>query len=530
MTDAQQQKDFADMWKGLPKKLFRNTIVGWVEMAILLLSALVIPPILITRLGKEGYGVWALAGQVTAYLAVLDLGVSSSVGRFVAKYSVVKDSANLARTINSAILLFLASSILVVLASLILRTVFSGYFNFSPTYYSIRKSLILWGGIGVALAFPLRIGMGVLEGFHHFHFIYLFRAIGALLKLTLIALLFGVLRNENLLLLLFVGITATILPNLLMCMYAYKKLLDMPFGFGQVNYSNIKEIWSLSMLTLVGTFGALLFNQGQIIGVGKIVGPESVTIYAIPVMLLTYGRMAVSYMATAFRPLASHMQALDQHEYLRKFNIFGTKVSFIICLFLSVIIIVFGQMFLRLWLFSTQLQNEDFLQISSVLSIMVIGFAFGTPQIVTISMLLGTSRQRIYAVVSLAASILGLFIGVFLMLKTSLGLYGMAVGWTSVMVFKGVIAFPIVACRSFKIKLQDYIYGAYWPPLKAGAILAIAAYGLKTFAGEMTIVMLVLNVLLCLFIYAFAVYFLCLDQSQKEFLQGLVARFKAYFV
>ena len=137
------------------KQLFRNTIFGWFEMGILLVSGFIIPPLLLSRLGKEGYGLWLLIGQLTAYLPILDLGVSSSVGRFVAKYNAKKDFENLSQIISSSIFLFLFSSVCTVIITIIIWPNFSKFFNLSPEYFNIGRWLILLTGFGIAIDFPL---------------------------------------------------------------------------------------------------------------------------------------------------------------------------------------------------------------------------------------------------------------------------------------------------------------------------------------------------------------------------------------
>ena len=152
----------------ISKQLFRNTIFGWFEMVILFVSGFIVPPLLLVSLGKEGYGLWLLIGQLTAYLPMLDLGVSSSVGRFVAKYNAKKDFESLSKIISSSIFLFLFSSVCTVIITLIIWPSFSKFFNLSPEYFNIGRWLILLTGLGTAIDFPLRIGGGILQGFHRF--------------------------------------------------------------------------------------------------------------------------------------------------------------------------------------------------------------------------------------------------------------------------------------------------------------------------------------------------------------------------
>jgi len=511
------------------KHLFRNTIVGWFEMVVLLASGLVIPPLLLANLGKEGYGVWLLVGQVMAYLPILDLGVSGSVGRFVAKYSARKDYEGLSRVISSSVFLFLVSSILVVVATSVIWPNFSKFFHLSQEYFNIGRWLILLTGLGVAIDFPLRIGQGILQGMHRFDLMYLLRASVASLRLLFIVVLFGWWGCKSLIVLGVLSIAVTILTDVLMCGFVYRKsakVVNIKYTF--VRLSSLKEVWSLSLSTLLVTIAALLFNQGQIISVGKIVGLKAVTIYALPVMLLTYGSMVIAYIIGAFKPMASHMQALDERENLQRLNVAGVKISFIISLFIAVIAITFGHPFFKIWLHASKdLSADDFATLSNVLTIMVIGFAIGAPQNVTSNMLSGVERQWFVAGVSLVASLVGFCIGITLMMKTSLGFYGMAIGWAAVFVIRGVFVLPASACRHFKIKSLSYFERAYLTPIVAATILIATAYITRAIFDVTSIASLALCIVFSAGVYAVAVYSFCLDGEQRMQIRSMVNQLKA---
>src|SRR4030043_1219025 len=258
----------------ISRQVLRNATAGWFEMAVLIISALVIPPVLIARFGKEGYGVWVLVGQVISYLAILDLGVSSSVGRFVAKYNANNDFDNTARIINSSVFFFVISAILIIFATLILWPNFSGFFHLSSKYFNTGKWLIIITGFGVALNFPLKIGQGMLEGTHSFHILYFIRALGTLVKMLLIGFFFGLLKYDSLILLAMITLLATTAPNFFMCRAGYHKLHNLSLNFKKINLAGLKEIWSLSLCSLLVTLAVLLFNQGQVIAVGRFSGAK----------------------------------------------------------------------------------------------------------------------------------------------------------------------------------------------------------------------------------------------------------------
>lgn len=62
----------------------RNSLASLLRTASGAFLALLLPPLLIRRLGTDQYGVWALGVEVGTYLALLDLGALSAVGHFTA--------------------------------------------------------------------------------------------------------------------------------------------------------------------------------------------------------------------------------------------------------------------------------------------------------------------------------------------------------------------------------------------------------------------------------------------------------------
>jgi O-antigen/teichoic acid export membrane protein len=508
----------------ISKQLFRNSIFGWFEIAVLFATAMIVPPLLLTRLGKDGYGVWALVGQTISYLIILDLGIGNSIGRFVAKYNAKEDSLSLSHIISSALFLFLISSFFIIIATLLIYPQFSKFFHLSEGYFNIGKWLILLSGFGVALSMPLRIGVGMLQGIHRFDLIYLTRTLRSLLTVLLILLFFGWLQSNSLLLLATITITTTIASNLLMCGIAYKNLANaVQVKRKYIKLSKITEIWSLSFSAVLITIATLFLRQGQVLCVGRIIEPEAVTLYFIPLTLLTFGSRAISSIVGAFQPMASHVQALNDTQTLARLNITGVKISATISFFIATLAIVFGYSFFRIWLPEKSLSTQDFNILSNVLTIMALGFAIGMPQTITDKMLTGIDRHWFVAVVSLMTSLIGLVIGILLMTGTTLGLYGMAIGWVMVFLIKGVLIFPACACRHLKINPYPYIQQAYLPPLAVTAILIVAAYSIRHVFGAISIVSLILSIISCLVVYAIAVYFICLDNNHKTIVRNRIA-------
>lgn len=91
-------------------------------------------PLALRYLGKEEFGMWALAMQISSYLLLLDLGVTSAISRFLADS---KD--NPTAPVYAAV--FKAGCMVFVLQGLLVTVVGSGFSFFAPSLFGIPESL-----------------------------------------------------------------------------------------------------------------------------------------------------------------------------------------------------------------------------------------------------------------------------------------------------------------------------------------------------------------------------------------------------
>ncbi|HEY2636988.1 MAG TPA: oligosaccharide flippase family protein, partial [Solirubrobacteraceae bacterium] len=66
--------------------VFRNTLAQSSQLLVSQLLSVILAPLLISRLGLEAFGVWAISGAVATYASLLDFGITRSLARFVALY------------------------------------------------------------------------------------------------------------------------------------------------------------------------------------------------------------------------------------------------------------------------------------------------------------------------------------------------------------------------------------------------------------------------------------------------------------
>ena len=69
------------------RQILRNVGSSWFALGVNVLVGIFLSPYILHRLGDDAFGLWILIFSVTGYYGLFDLGIRSSIVRYVAKYS-----------------------------------------------------------------------------------------------------------------------------------------------------------------------------------------------------------------------------------------------------------------------------------------------------------------------------------------------------------------------------------------------------------------------------------------------------------
>jgi len=154
---------------------------------ITMLVGFLLSPFVVHRLGNTGYGIWTLILSLTGYFGMLDLGIRSSVGRFVARYLALNDDENVNRTVNTALALLGSGGVLAVLATAIIALNFAT-FRIDRQFEMTARTALLIAGLNIGLALPMGVFGAVLVSLERFDAIITVTAIGTLTRASLVVL------------------------------------------------------------------------------------------------------------------------------------------------------------------------------------------------------------------------------------------------------------------------------------------------------------------------------------------------------
>src|ERR1700747_1478660 len=84
-------------------EIFKNVGSSWFSLGVSILVGVFLSPFILHRLGDTAFGVWVLIFSVTGYYGLFDLGIRSSVVRYVSKFAATNEDEELAKVVNTSL-------------------------------------------------------------------------------------------------------------------------------------------------------------------------------------------------------------------------------------------------------------------------------------------------------------------------------------------------------------------------------------------------------------------------------------------
>jgi O-antigen/teichoic acid export membrane protein len=476
------------------KVLLAAISTTWLFRILSVVSALIIFPLLISHLGKKEFGIWVLVGQVVSFLTLSDIGITTAVGRLVARFRGQNDSEVIDRLLSTVFVLLTAAGLLVAIITLLISPWIPGLLAIERNYAGVTRLIFTISGLSLAAQFPLRIGMGILTG----HQLYGPHGIGKILNSILYLL--GVLvlcglNNLNLVSLTLAAAAATLIAQIVLIIVAWR--MTGPWAISPRNLSSsiVREVMSLGFSTLTTSFTKLTYQKGIGVIIGRLLGLEAVGIYGIALSVIDSVRPFIAAFATPFTTLASELQTAQRLAHLRKTSNLVMRVTAAMAGCISAGLFIYSEPVLRLWLARGDWTSDDFSQAGKTIAIMGLGLAIALPQVVSRSILQGvgqhwqvTWRNMLASFMSILASIFAIYAG--------LGIPGAALAWSLGQLLQCCFYLPMSCCY-LEQSVGKTAFGVYSRAVAVGMIVLIAAWVCRILIVPDTILRLLIGVLGC---------------------------------
>jgi O-antigen/teichoic acid export membrane protein len=442
---------------GPRRRVALNILTNITSTAVNAFCGFLILPFLISKLGRENYGIWTLIVASAGYFLLLDFGISGAVGRLVAAHHNQNDMDKINEVVSTTAVMLLGLCAVVILLSYFLSIPFFYLFAVPLDERHDAAVALFIVGATTALSFPGMISYGFLWGYERFDLHNCIEIPVVLIRTGLTLVLIHESSRLTDLALIVSGTSVSgyiirtalcwrVEPRLRVQTGRFSRdvLRDM-FGYG---------IW-FGLLSLTRS---LMPNVAPFV-IGHALGPAPVTTFTIPRMLVSYTNWVMVSGTQALAPKAAVYHFASEEQKQRQLFVLGARYTFALSVFIFGGALFYGYDLLTLWQGSPQPQEYV------LLIILICGEVIPLSQWITYNLIVSMGAHRPLAILGLVEAATVLVLAAVLVRTHQLEGAAIAVA-ISALVFRGFLQLAY-GCRLIRLPIWRVVQLAYLPVVLA---------------------------------------------------------------
>jgi len=402
------------------RKILQGSASNMGRVVLSMLVALVLPPLLVHRMMPAEYSAWVLILQISGYINLLDLGLQTAVGKFVAEYDAKGDRLAAAKTLSSSFAILCASASIGAIPIGVIAWQVPRVFHQMPgALVPDVRTGILSIGLSTVFALPFGTFLAVFTGLQRYGIPTLVAMASKGLSsagLVVLLLMHGTLVQLAFLLAAF-NIATAIAQFFAWERYAKNavgfslRLADRKSALRLMKYGMVLSIWSVAMLFISG-LDLIIVGHYDFRNTGY---------YAIASSVTNFMVLVIGSVFSPLLPAISALQVARTSEQIGEMVVKTTRYCTLLVVLICVPLVLGASPLLQLWV------GKDYALHSAVfLQILVLGNAvrqLGLPYSLAV---VGTGRQHLATLAAVAEASVNVLLSLFLAKR--IGAIGVAIG------------------------------------------------------------------------------------------------------
>ena len=391
-----------------------------VRVLLSMLVSLVLPPFLVHRLSAAEYSAWVLILQLSAYVSLLDIGLQTAIGKFVAEHDATGNHSATRRLVSTSFTILAVASLAGAGVVVLLSWRVPEVFHQMPAALvpSVRWGLLAVG-LSTAIALPFSTFSCIFTGLQQ----YAFPTILAILYRTAsAAALLAVLYMHGTLVQLALVMAAFNIANGFGQFLGWRKyararvnfsflLFDTESASQLIKYGSILSVWTLATLMVSGLDTLIIGHYDY----------KDTGFYAIASSVTNFFLLLVSSLFGPLLPAISSMQAGTTPSRMAELCVRTTRYCSLLLCLLGMPLFFGAYPLLSLWV------GRPYAASSALyLEVLVVGNIlrqFAYPYVIAV---VATGNQRLATIAAIAEASVNLGLSIFLVQK--MGAIGVAIG------------------------------------------------------------------------------------------------------
>ena len=375
-------------------------LLSYVNLLLGCVVPIIYTPIMLNILGKAEYGVYALSQSVTSYLNLLNLGLSTAMIRYLAKYRASGDIMGVRRMLGLFLTLFGCAAMLVGIIGCSLSAMSDRFFAKGLTDGEIQRLQILVVIMtgSVMTAFLNSAFSTVIVTYERFIFARVFAIAGTVLTPCVNLVLLYIGKGS-----VGMAVAALVLQMLTMAgnvLYCSRRLNITPC-FRKMPVNLLKELVGFCFFTFLATIADMLYWSTDKVLIGAVIGSVAVAVYNVGGVFTTIMQNMAHAISQVFTPRVM-MMASKENQSMEEVSGLLVRVGrvqcYVVCFILSGFL-VFGQRFIMIW------SGEGYEEAFYIALLTMTPLAVPLIQTVALSTIMAKNKHRFRAVVYTAIAV-----------------------------------------------------------------------------------------------------------------------------
>jgi len=385
-----------------------------------MLVAAFLPPFLVRHLSQAEYSAWVLILQLSAYVNLLDLGLQTALGKFVAEYHTSGDRDSNRRLVSTSLTVIsgaalIGAGIIVVMVSRVPEL-----FHQMPAALlpEVRLSLLAVG-LSSAFALPFSPFLSVFTGLQDYGFPTVLTVISRMLSavaLMVLLLLHGGLVQLAL------AIAGCNIATAIAQFHGWRRYARerVAFSFPFFDRKSALQLTKYSGVLVIWTLGGLCVSGLDLVIVGHF-DYRNTGFYAIGASATSFMLMVVAGLLGPLLPAISSLQSSKTPSQIGDLTVRATRYGTLLLCLLGLPLLIGAYPLLSLWV-----GHEYALRSAVFLQVLVLGNIIrqlGYPYSLVV---VATGKQHLATGAAIAEGVVNIVVSVWLVQK--IGAIGVAIG------------------------------------------------------------------------------------------------------
>lgn len=428
------------------RKLISGSVTRVANTVATALVSLLIIPFVVHALGDRMYGIWTLVATFVGYYGLVELGLSQAITRYLARSLGSLNPEECNRVFNTSLRIYLVLGGVVLLATAVLAWI-APLFCKTAEDASLFWRVILILGVSLALQFPMKVYKGVLEAHLRFDLTAGLDLLTLVIRTVFVVAIISL--GYKIVGLAWVTLLTSIPSMALSVYYTHKQLPFLHVNAKYWGMETARTLFSYSAYSFIAHVAYIVRFRVDFLVVAAFLGLTAVTHYSIADKLMQYFIEFLTALLGVFPSLFSRLEGAQDFEGIKRTFFFGTKLAVSTTSFFTFGFIVWGRPFITRWM------GPSYADAYPVLVVLTIGLTFFLWQTASISLLYGTSRHKVLAILNSIEAAANLVLSLVLVRRH--GMVGVALGTTIPITINTLLLIPAYVCRISKIDYFEYL-------------------------------------------------------------------------